>query len=123
MREKLRDPQRLEHILENINNLIEIDKNGELDEIQEKSLSYFGIIKLLEIIGEAAFKLTNEFKESHSSTPWKFIVGMRHILVHGYYQVNFQDVRKTIKEDLPSLKVQIQEYINELSDNSQDIKL
>lgn len=114
MREKLRDPQRLEHILENIDSLLAADKNGVLDNIQVKSLEFFGIIKLLEIIGEAAYKLTIEFKESHPSTPWKFIIGMRHILVHGYYQVNYKDVVKTIKEDLPILRIQIQSYLNEL---------
>lgn len=43
---------------------------------------------------------------------------LEHILVHGYYQVNYLDVVKTIKEDLPYLKIQIQEYLKELSDNS-----
>ena len=118
MREKPRDPQRLEHILDNINSLLSAYKDGVLDNIQEKSLEYFGIIKLLEIIGEAAYKLTHEFKDSHPETPWKYIVGMRHILVHGYYQVNYKDVVKTIKEDLPYLKIQIEGYLKEISNNS-----
>lgn len=88
MRETLKDPHRLEHILNAIDRLLVADKNKALDDITEKDLIYFGVVKLLEIIGEASYKLTNEFKKSHSQTPWKYVVGMRHILVHGYYQIN-----------------------------------
>ncbi len=47
----------------------------------------FAIIKNLEIIGEAAYKLTKSFKLKHTSIEWSDIIGMRHILVHGYYQI------------------------------------
>lgn len=113
MRETLKDPHRLEHILNAIDRLLVADKNKALDDITEKDLIYFGVVKLLEIIGEASYKLTNEFKESHSQTPWKYVVGMRHILVHGYYQINRGDVLKTIREDLPVLQSQIKSYILE----------
>ena len=39
-------------------------------------------------MGEAVYKLTKEFKESHTETPWRMIEKMRHILVHDYYQIN-----------------------------------
>ncbi len=43
---------------------------------------------MLEIIGEAAYKLTNEFKEDNPDLPWRKMVGMRHVLVHGYNNVS-----------------------------------
>lgn len=89
------------------------DSVKSFDEINEKDLEYFGIVKLLEIIGEAAYKLTNEFKETHIQTPWKYIVGMRHILVHGYYQINRKSVINTIRQDLPILRIQILKYLSE----------
>jgi uncharacterized protein with HEPN domain len=48
----------------------------------------FAVIKNLEIIGEASYLLTKEFKSRHDSIEWKDIIGMRHILVHGYYQIS-----------------------------------
>ena len=67
----------------------------------------------MEIIGEAAYKLTKEFKDLHPETPWKRITDMRHILVHGYYQINKEDVIKTIRENIPELNNQINEYLKE----------
>ena len=77
-------------------------------------LLYFAVVKNLEIIGEAAYMLTNEFRESHQEVFWKDIINMRHILVHGYYQVDSSIVWSTIVNDLPALKINIEEYIKEL---------
>lgn len=68
MRESDKDPVRLEHIINAIDKLLNADSVKSFDEINEKDLEYFGIVKLLEIIGEAAYKLTNEFKETHTDT-------------------------------------------------------
>lgn len=58
--------------------------------------------------------LTHEFRENHPETSWKDIINMRHILVHGYYQVDSRIVWQTIVNDLPLLKKQISGYIGEL---------
>lgn len=113
MREELRDPLRLDQMLEAIEKLLLSDREYSFDNYTEKDIEYFGIIKLLEIVGEAAYKLTNEFKDSHSSTPWKMIIGMRHVLVHGYYQINRKDILATIRNDLPILRTQIKSYLEE----------
>lgn len=77
---------------------------------------YFAVVKNLEIIGEAAYMLTQDFKSSHPQTPWADIINMRHILVHGYYQVDSRIVWASIKNDIPILKNQILQYIQEISD-------
>ncbi len=116
MRETLKDPLRLEHILDALDKLNQAQQRPDFENITEKDLEYFGIVKLLEIIGEAAYKLTTEFKDNHPETPWKYIINMRHILVHGYYQIKSQEVIKTIREDLPSLRIQISNYLTEFDD-------
>lgn len=114
MRESLRDPLRLEHILDAIDRLLAGDKNNHFDKVSERDIEYFGVVKLLEIIGEAAYKLTDEFKIAHTQTPWRYIIAMRHILVHGYYQINRNDVLKTIREDLPVLREQVVKYLYDI---------
>ena len=113
MRESIRDPQRLDHILEACRKLIDFNASTDLNGISEKDISYYGIVKLLEIIGEAAYKLTPEFKSTHNVTPWKQITDMRHILVHGYYHVNKQDVFMTIQTNIPDLYFQVKKYLKE----------
>lgn len=113
MREELRDPLRLDHIKEAIIKLQSFSQTCQFENIGEKDLEYYGIVKLLEIIGEAAYKLTNEFKDNHPETPWKFIIGMRHVLVHGYFQISRESVMRTIREDFPSLLNQVDSYLLE----------
>lgn len=84
------------------------------DDFLTNAMLYFAVVKNMEIIGEAAYMLTHVFKDSHPSTPWKDIINMRHILVHGYYQVDSREVWMTIKNDLPVLEKQIEQYLTEL---------
>lgn len=84
MRELVRDKGRLEDIVEYSANVIKIIENVEFEEFSSNILIYFSTMKNVEIVGEAAYMLTKEFKASHPETPWKQVEGMRHVLVHGY---------------------------------------
>ena len=59
--------------------------------------------------------LSKEFKAAHPEIEWAAIEGMRHVLVHGYYQISSADVQDVIINDLPVLRPQIEAYIKELS--------
>lgn len=113
MREPIRDKDRLEHILKSMRYVEEFVDGLDFDAFRTNKLHYFAIVKNIEIIGEAAYMLSNEFKEQHTQTPWKMISGMRHYIVHGYYQVDDKVVWNVINEDLPQLKSQIEKYIQE----------
>lgn len=80
MREKPKDNERILHMLEAIENIIEF-VNGKTFEVYKKDkILRFAIIKNLEIIGEAAYLLTKDFKNKHNSIEWGDIIGMRHTL-------------------------------------------
>lgn len=113
MREPVRDRDRLEHILESIDRILAFADGKSLDDMSADSLVYYGIVKNIEIIGEAAYKLTHAFCRQHPDTPWKSITRMRHVLVHDYYQVKPSEVWKVIQEDLHPLRVQVANYLNE----------
>ncbi len=112
MREPIRDKERLLHIDDAISKLIHGTAEN-LDDIKEGSLEYFGIVKLIEIIGEAVYKLTPEFKNTHAETPWRQIERMRHVLVHGYYTVGYDFIKEVVETDIPILKNQIDRYLCE----------
>jgi len=80
------------------------------DPIRFAAISYYTMI-----IGEAAYMLTKEFKESHPLTPWRQIEGMRHHIVHGYYQVRKDILWNVIPKDLQPLKEQVLRYLNEFN--------
>lgn len=65
------------------------------------------VIRNLEIIGEAAGKVSSELRAAHSDVPWTDIAGMRHRLMHGYFAVDLAIVWATVKRDLPRLEEKV----------------
>ena len=111
MRELVRDRERLEHIIDAIDRLQSGIENKSLDELYKDKLAYYGLVKNLEIIGEASYRLTKAFIDSHPDTPWEKIIGMRHILVHDYYNLDDDTIRYVIEDDLEPLRSQIADYL------------
>jgi uncharacterized protein with HEPN domain len=111
MREPERDQSRLEDILSAINCVEEYTKNLTENQLKEDRLRLHATIYNVQIIGEAIYKLTKEFKQEHPDTPWHLIEKMRHILVHDYFRINFDILWIVITEDIPLLKEQVKLYI------------
>jgi len=61
------------------------------------------VVRLLEIIGEAANKISPDFQKSHLNIPWTEVIGMRNRLIHGYENVDLDIVWQIINSDLPKL--------------------
>lgn len=70
------------------------------------------LIKNIEIVGEAATKITKPTRESLPEFPWGDIIGMRHRLVHEYFDIDRDIVWKTAREELPKLIVLLESVIS-----------
>lgn len=114
MREAVRDKGRIEHMLAAIANVEEFTNGVSAKEFVNSKVLFFAVVKNIEIVGEATYMLTKEFRESHQSIPWLVIEKMRHVLVHGYYTVSPEKVWKTVQEDLPVLKEQLANLLAEM---------
>ncbi len=113
MREASKDKGRLQHMLE-MAVLLQAEKGKySLQAIKEDRVSFFGLSKIVEIIGEAAYMITKDYKASHCQLPWKQIEGMRHILVHGYFSINPDVLWDVIEYDIPILIKTLENYIIE----------
>jgi len=66
------------------------------------------MVNRLQIIGEACRKLSDAFQGRHPEVPWRLIIGMRHHLVHGYFDIDPDVVWTAIAERIPELKAQIE---------------
>lgn len=117
MREIQRDKERLNHILEAIENIFEFTIGLDLNDFAKNKMLRFAVIKNFEIIGEAANSLTTEFRSTHKKIDWRIIIGLRNVLVHGYYQINEEIIWKTIINDLPTLKDNISKIISGMDKN------
>ena len=70
-------------------------------------------MKNVEIVGEAAYMLSKEFKDSHSETRWNVVQGMRHVLVHDYANFVPETLYDTATTGIPELRQQIERYLAE----------
>ena len=108
MREPARDPGRIEHMLLAIEKIEEYTKDTTFDRFVSDSMRMHATIYNIQVLGEATYKLTKEFKEEHNEIPWPLIEKTRHILVHDYYKVVPEAVWDVVTSDIPELKNMLQ---------------
>ena len=114
MREASKDIIRLEHIIQAIERIKRYTLGKRFDDLVKDDMMYYAVVKNIEIIGEDANLLTNEFKSEHPDTQWKLITGMRNYIVHEYFQVDNTVIWDVIQNDLPYLEAQIKDYLKNL---------
>jgi len=102
------DPTRLLHILESARKAIRLTAGRNREELINDEVIMLAIIRLLEIIGEAALSISDEFKSRHPEMPWRRMSDMRNRLIHGYFDVEPRLVWQTLVTDLPALIEKVQ---------------
>lgn len=113
MREPLKDKNRLEHIINAIDTILQRAEGMVFEDLTADKIVFAGMVYYTMIIGEATYKLSPAFVGSHPQVNWRVIANMRHHLVHGYYQVSPLDVWDVIQNDLLPLREQIRCILNE----------
>ncbi len=73
-----------------------------------------GVIRNLEVIGEATKRLSEQVRQSYSDIPWKQMAGMRDVLIHDYLRINLNRVWQTVEQDLPVLKAALTAPVQKL---------
>lgn len=93
----------LKHIVEAVGKIRTYTDGFTFETFKADALCEDGVVRELEIIGEAARMISEATKKKYSDVPWHQIVGMRNRLIHEYFGVDFDAVWKTVTEDLPAL--------------------
>ncbi len=81
-------------------------------DLETDRMLVLSLIKDLEIIGEAASKVTIETTSEFRSIPWRDIIGMRNHLIHSYFDVDIELVWDTVDRDLPPLIAQLEKALD-----------
>ena len=111
MRERARDKGRLEDILEYSDNVTKFINCHTFESFVADKVTYYSVMKNVEIVGEAAYMLSKAFKKAHPATPWKIVQGMRHILVHDYANIDDKELFNTAVNGIPELREQVAKYL------------
>ena len=102
----------LNDICQAINRIEQYIENLSFDAFSKDQKSIDAVVRNLEIIGEAANRLPDEFKEKYSEIEWHKVVGLRHRIVHEYFGIDLEIIWQILHKDLPGLKQQIIQTIS-----------
>jgi uncharacterized protein with HEPN domain len=105
------DAIRLRHMLDATQEALSFARGMKREDLDDNRMLVLSLVKDIEIIGEAATKVSEDCRCEHPEIPWKDIVTMRNRLIHGYMDVNLDIVWKTVTEELPSLMINLQRAI------------
>ncbi len=94
---------RLQHMLDGAREAAAFLADSSPAELQSDRMLTLALIKCLEIVGEAASKVSEDTQESLREIPWSHIVGMRNRLIHAYFDINLDILWQTLVGDLPPL--------------------
>ncbi len=86
------------------------------DELGQNRVMQLALTRLVEIIGEAANRVSPAMREANQQIPWAQIIGMRNRLIHGYDVIDFDLLWNTIKTDIPVLIVALEEALKKIED-------
>ncbi len=94
----------LRHIHQAVEKIEKYTKEISFDAFRQDDMRFDAVVRELEIIGEAAGKISENFREVHAEIPWSKMLGMRNRLIHEYFGVDDDIVWRTCTEDLPPLR-------------------
>ena len=101
----------IEHIKEAIETIEGYLTGVDFQKFSENKMIFDAVVRELEIIGEAANNVDEDFQKQFSEVPWRKIIGMRNNIIHEYFAVNKEVVWKTCKNNLPELKKFLEKII------------
>ncbi len=102
---------RLQHMLDAANEAVSFADGKSRSDLDNNRMITLSIIKSVEIIGEAAVKVTKETRVKYPEIPWSGIVAMRNRLIHVYFDIDLDRVWDTVTDDLPPLIYSLKKII------------
>ena len=106
----------LHHILDSINRIQGYIAGVSYDQFLQNSLLQDGVVRQLEIIGEAAKNVSSGFRDAHPELPWRQMTGIRNKLIHAYFEVDLFIVWDSVRSDLLPLKQQVERILRMLGE-------
>ncbi len=110
------DIDRIQHMINAIEKIFSYTEEVGFEGFMGSDLVQDAVVKNFEVIGEAAYKITSEFKEQYEHIEWSKIQGLRHVLVHDYYMINPEILWNTKEEHLHRLLIDLEEIIESESE-------
>jgi uncharacterized protein with HEPN domain len=108
-----KDRIRLQHMLDHATEALNMIKGRTREDLDIDRQLNLSLVRLLEIVGEAASRTSESTRSSHSELPWVQIISLRNRLIHGYDEVDFDILWTILQEDLPPLVTQLKQSLSD----------
>lgn len=102
------DAIRIRHMLDAAREAVSFAGGHARADLDNNRMLVLSLVKSVEILGEAATKISAETRARYPAIPWANIVAMRNRLIHGYFDINLDIVWATVTDDLPGLIAQLE---------------
>jgi uncharacterized protein with HEPN domain len=99
----MRDRQRLEHMLQAAEDALAFVQDRTRADLDHDRILQHALVHCVQVIGEAAARTTELGRTQVPDLPWPKMVGMRHILVHDYFRVDYDALWRVVVEHLPGM--------------------
>ena len=106
-----RDIVRMQHMLEAASKAVAYTDGFERSVLDTDEMRAPAVVRLLEILGEAARAVSDATRARHPSIPWRQIAGTRDRLIHGYEAVDLDIVWAIVTTDLPALVIELKQAL------------
>ncbi|MBI5179217.1 MAG: DUF86 domain-containing protein [Nitrospinae bacterium] len=107
------DVIRLRHMLGAAKDALAIANGKSRGDLDAEITIRLSLVRCIEIVGEAASRLTQEGQVEFPQVPWEKIVNMRNRLIHAYYEINLDTVWNTVVDDLPPLVAELEKMLSD----------
>jgi uncharacterized protein with HEPN domain len=106
------DPEvRVQHMLDHALEAVEMVRRRSRADLDTDRMLNLALVRLLEVVGEVAVQIPEEFRSRHPQVPWRDVADLRNRLIHGYDTINFDILWTIIQDDLPPLIGQLEAII------------
>jgi uncharacterized protein with HEPN domain len=107
------DKIRIEHMIEAAADIVDFISGKSRDDLDRERMLYLAVVRSIEVIGEAASKVSAETRQVSPQIPWRVIIAMRSRIVHAYHDINRSTVWRTAVEEVPKLLSELRALIRE----------
>lgn len=91
---------------------LDLAKGKQREDLDAQRVLNLALVRLLEIVGEAANRMPPEDRDRYPQIPWSQIIGLRHRLIHAYDQVDFDILWEIVTRDLPPLVAELERIVS-----------
>jgi len=108
----LHDQERLRHMLEAAKDAVAFAQGRSRADLDSDRMLSHAMVHCVQVIGEAGARVSQISRELYPRLPWAKMVGMRHILIHSYFEIDADAVWRVVTEQLPDLISELKEALN-----------